>query len=75
MIQVIDNSTGQVLNDFPTVKAVARFCEGEPDLWRYSFLDTRRMKYISWVQVERLINKDVAFLGRLKNEWMVVSTR
>lgn len=57
MIQVIDNSTGQVLNDFPTLRAVALYCVGVDDLWEYSFLDERRMRYISWIVIQKEIEK------------------
>lgn len=61
MIQVIDNATDEVLNDFPGLPGVVAFCEGEPDLWRLSFWDTNHRRWISWVQVEEAMVK--------RNQW------
>lgn len=72
MIQVIDNRTLQIINDFPTLPAVAAFCAGTPDLWRYSFLDTSRMRYISWSQVEAAVNKRGFCVGRVVGGKVVI---
>lgn len=71
MIQVIDH-TGQIINDFPGLLATAAFCAGTPDLWRYSFLDTTRMRYISWTQVEAAVNKRGFASGRVVNGAIVI---
>ena len=57
MIQVIDNRTNQTINDFPTVRATAAFCVGAPNLWEYAFWDTERRRWVSWVEIENLIEK------------------
>lgn len=73
MIQVIESHTGQILNDFPTLPAVAAFCEDTPDLWRYSFLDTVRMRYISWSQVEQVVSKRGFASGRVVGGKIVIT--
>ncbi len=50
---------GQPVNDFPSLRAAAFFCEDMTDdeLWELSFLDVAKMKLISWITVRVEIEK------------------
>lgn len=53
MIQVI-SPNNEIINDFPTLTAVAFACDGltMKELYQLTFLDTRRNRYVSWSAVE-----------------------
>lgn len=56
---IVSDLKGNVINNYPTVLAAAYACEGmtSDELWRYSFLDKDRMRYISWSEIENLVRK------------------
>lgn len=51
--------TGQPINSYPTLRAVAYACEGMTDdqLWELSFVDEVKMRWVSWGTVRAEIEK------------------
>ncbi len=50
---------GQNVNNFPSLRAVAFFCDGltDDELWELSFVDVAKMRLISWITVRAEIEK------------------
>lgn len=55
----VSTLSGQPVNSYPTLRAVAFACEGLTDheLWELSFVDTERQRWVSWVEVKVEIEK------------------
>lgn len=53
----IETLSGEYLNNFPTIRAAAIYCLGTEQLWQYSFIDEVKWRRISYVVIEKEIEK------------------